>query len=348
MKFRSFVIGVLVAISLVGSIGYYYIHTPQFTLYMIQRSVDNHDWNGFNRFVDMDSFFDSAMSDIGKSSDSVFVKGLSVVMAGTIKDKFKSEFRKAIEGASDVSSNKVMEVLYDVKPGEKLDVENMGKIAKVTVSSETSALNIPTKYYMMFRDEGIFYKLIGVDDSLQREARKVENKLLKDHYNLAIDKELRTAVTLKSISKTKGCSQYINSTCIQHIILNTTKVFNNTDREISEVLYNVYPSKELIFNEYERYGSAKNIPAKKAIIIGKDRGPKYNKYSDSDKLFMNASIADLHYKVFKVTYSDGSVVEKDDYSYMVNMEVIPTLDAVLERRKEYGVEDNYGVEGYLN
>jgi len=110
----------------------------------------------------------------------------------------------------------------------------------------------------------------------------------------------------------------------------------------------VYPSESLKLDEYKRIGMANNIKPKTSIVIGKDRGLRYNQFSDSDKVFMSSPVSDVYYNVYKITYSDGDTVQMDEYGYIDNLGMPIMLKDVLERRKEYGVKDNYGVEDYLN
>ena len=62
MKKTIFIIIALLIISSVVGI-YFYIKSPSYTFKQISKAVETHDWNLFNKYVDLDSLYTNTISD---------------------------------------------------------------------------------------------------------------------------------------------------------------------------------------------------------------------------------------------------------------------------------------------
>ena len=196
--------------------------------------------------------------------DNAIAKSLSMVMATNMKDRFKTELKKAIEDTEGSKSSKFLDIITLAgKDDAPIEVKNSGKIVSYKIQSTTGFLKIPIYTTTIFRDEGLTFRLSGFDNSNKEHARKIEDELIKDHYNLPVEDELKSAVTVKSIKKYKGCSRHIGDTCVSNLIINETKVTNNTKIEIESVDFYLYPSEDLNTTKYLRFVKAENIKPKK-------------------------------------------------------------------------------------
>jgi hypothetical protein len=329
--------------------GYFYMHSPTYTINKIKESVINHDWAGLNSYVDLDSLYENTVTKALEEQDSSIAKGIGMMMGANMKEAFMSQIKKGVEDSSRATDESMFaSMITDMSNTDNYTQDNQGKITTVTIKKKTSFLHIPTSMSMSFRDEGLKYVLIGVNTDKMSSVKIIETKLLKEHVMFPIKAQLNKSLSIKTIVKTKGCSNYIGNSCIENLMIVEAKITNNADKTIKSAVISLYPGKEYLNIENERRINTDVIRAGESIVYGQGRGWKQNRFREADNIFMNATANDLVYQSRSIEFEDGEIIREDDSQpYIDVLKNTPTIQDILERRKQYGVTDNYGVEVLL-
>lgn len=320
---------------------YFYVHTPQYAFKAIKGAVENHDWNKFSRFVDVESFYQTTMKDALDDSDNSLAKGIGTLMAANMKQAFIDQLKAQIEQPSEDGTS-LFQSLFDQDKmvASKMDVANRGKIVQVNVPRKVSFLDIEIPVVFTFRKEPLHLTLTGMDMSKYDAAQERIAEILSDHYVLPARDSLNNLVTIETVRKYDGCSNWLYKTCMDKLIMITSRVTNNSDEDISSVDFEIFPDRAWRNSALKKYQSATNIKAGQSVVTGTKQGWKYNQFSEDDRIFMNADKSEIYYKVTNVELASGRSIRENKYAYLSDYhEDKPSLDDIIARREQYGIED---------
>lgn len=153
---RRLVLFFLSILVFVGGFYYYVSGIPQYTFYLIYKSVKNHDVESFYRYVDVDSIIDNFMNDAWKESMlkeqpenewAALGLGLAQAMKPAIKamltDLAKQEIANAIEDIKQPSSQDTLvretpvkgfiNEFKSIKDYSKIKIRTKGMVAEVEI-----------------------------------------------------------------------------------------------------------------------------------------------------------------------------------------------------------------------
>lgn len=111
-KSRRFMLVLLVGLMLTVGGGYAWTLTPSYSLYQVKHALENHDYETFSRYVDLDSVLDHALDELGSSESGeeekprlkgflgkLARKGLFKFLAGDAREVTKAGLSIAVEQA---------------------------------------------------------------------------------------------------------------------------------------------------------------------------------------------------------------------------------------------------------
>jgi hypothetical protein len=158
------VIGVVIASAVMGLLFYFwhYSSTPQYSVIMLLRSVKSHDWEKFQKYVDVDSVSENLVDDAaefftGKLEESghggligkFLNKGLGEALKPQIKEKIKGSMKDFIESSSDRDSEKSAELRKKLLLNSSIKcLEKEGKIAVVALNIKDEDKDVTVKLKM--------------------------------------------------------------------------------------------------------------------------------------------------------------------------------------------------------
>lgn len=331
--------------------GYYFIHTPAFALKSIASAIENHDWAKFSKFVDVESFYNTTVKGALEDSDNMIAKGIGTLMASNMKETFIDQLKTQIEQPKEGTTS-LFHQLFDKDNVllSKMKTENKGKIVQLLIPRKTEYLDLEIPVIFNFRKGPMHLTLTSMDMSKFDNAEEKIEEILSEHYLLPVRDSLSKLVTIETIKKYKGCSNWVYETCFGELIMITSRVKNNSDADFSKVDFEIFPSVTWkILSKTKKYQDASNIKAGQAVLTGTKQGWKYNQFDDEDQLFMNADKNEICYKVTKIEFNDGRTIEENKYSYISRYHAEkPTLDDILKRRESYGLNDGFDIRRILN
>jgi len=346
---------IIIAILILGGIGtslgiYLYIKSPVYTFKQIRKSVKNHDWELFNKYVDVGSLYTSQISESNMNS---FASGLEAMSRENLKTTFIDNLKSIIEGNTGSPENEIL-ILNLLPPKLSWDsYENTYQLSRMKKSKGGKLLNIdiPLKtwfnFYLdvsfRFRNEALKYKLIGYDSDNYENTNEELVCLMSDFYNLPIREKLKNAVSFSIAKNIKN-----KEDGFFYVIYQAT---NNGHKDITDLVYYLYPNKEYLeqdkYGIYESVGDFK-IKQNESLKLITHRNRKYVKYDseDQEKAFMNADLNNLAIKIEKIIFSDGGILEeKSKYENVNRFEkeypeaTYNTFLNILNIREKYGLHD---------
>ncbi|WP_196607172.1 DUF2939 domain-containing protein [Pectinatus frisingensis] len=151
-------VGIIIAIIVGIMAGYflYYKKTPTYSLNLIRESVKNHDWDTFQKHVDVDSIASSAIDDLmnnemNKDSNkndlgNTFAAGLVNMMKPALTSAIKDEIKKSVQGTDSGSDNNKTASNNEItkNAAKNLDVKDIGfsDIAYTKKENNTAVVGI--------------------------------------------------------------------------------------------------------------------------------------------------------------------------------------------------------------
>jgi|GEM_PF-4763984 len=343
------IIIVLFVCGIATTVGTYsYLKSPKYTFKQIRNSFENHDWEKFNQYVDVDSIYTSLMNTSDMDS---FASGLEAMTRDNLKSAFIDNLKSTIEGTpgDSLSSLSLVSILGADEKSYKFNrikKKKEGKLLNTDLPMKTW-FNFYVDVTYKFRNESWKYKLIGYDNKKYEETSDELYDLISDFYTLPLKEKMEKSISVKIIKKYKGCAEWGYRICLEDILMMPTTITNNTDKDITEVIYYIYPNNYyLITDKYGRFESAENIKSKESITIGTDKGRKYNQFDDEDKTYMNADLESISVKINEIKFSDGQVLEEkykfeniEQFKKEFPEATYDTFLKILAIRAKYGLVD---------
>lgn len=350
MKKKIFV-PILIILAIVFGLcvgGYLYIHSPKYTLSVIKSSIENHDWEKFNKWVDIESFFNSTLNDKTNTGNNI-ADGISKLMASNLKGAFIDALKAKIETPSNSSISAFNEFLPAIKIKDLSEVKliKQGKITVMKIPVKTDFLKQEAEVSVFFRNKFLRYVLIGTDDSDFQTKNNELKKLVLEHYNLETGDKIKKSVTISTLKKYKGCSNYIGNTCFQDLLIIKRKIHNHSNKTIKKLRYNIYPSKTFVTmgDKYRIYETLENVSANSAKVQGASTGWKHNQFSTKDQMFMSSKKGEIFYEIKEIEFDDSTKLTLKSHALLTDYhDEKPTFDDIIKRRKKHGLQ----VEELLN
>lgn len=356
----KWVLPIVIALLLItsGFVGlYYFAHTPAFAFKSIVLAIENHDWDKFNKFVDVESFYNTTVKGALNETDNLFAKGLGTLMASNMKESFIDQLKTQIEQPNE-NSISFFHQLFDNKNIllARKKVESKGKIVQVTIPRKTQYLDLEIPIIFNFRKEALHLTLTSMDMNKFENVQDKIEEIITEHYNLPIKDSLKNLVKIEVVKKYKGCSNYVYNTCIEDVIIITTRVTNKSNFTIERVIFAVLPKLYNCNWKGTKFQQAENIKPGKSVIVGVNHGWKYNEYNDYDKIYMKTTKADIHYQTkevwrkIKIGPFDMTMPLKEEefkyYKERIEKDKL-TLEDIIARRNEYGLDDSLAINTFL-
>ena len=167
---------------LILGLGYYYISgLPQYTFYLIYKSIKNHDVESFYKYVDVESVIDNFMNDAFKALPKDQVKdewgalgvGLALAMKPMAKTVFtdlaKQEITNAIENIEQPTKNVISEGetpiksfadrFKSLKSFSNIKMRIQGKVAEAEISPTEKEEALVIK---MRQTDRRFWKIVAI------------------------------------------------------------------------------------------------------------------------------------------------------------------------------------------
>lgn len=331
--------------------GYYFIHTPAFALKSIAFAIENHDWAKFSKFVDVESFYNTTVKGALEDSDNMIAKGIGTLMASNMKEAFIDQLKTQIEQPKEGTIS-LFHQLFDKDNVllSKMRTENKGKIVQLLIPRKTEYLDLEIPVIFNFRKGSMHLSLTSMDMTRFDNAEEKIDQILSEHYLLPVRDSLRKLVTIETVKKYKGCSNWVYKTCFGELIMITSRVTNNSDADIEKVDFEIFPGEIWkTLSKTKKYQDASNIKVGESVLTGTRQGWKYNQFDDEDQLFMNADKNEICYNVTKIEFKNGSTIEENKYSYISRYHAEkPTLEDILKRRESYGLNDAFEIRRTLS
>jgi hypothetical protein len=115
-----------------------YTHTPQYSLGQMARAAQNKDWDGVQKYVDVDAVA-SAFVDVAISKafgeDTSGASALGAGMKPTAIRQFKDSLKNSVENATSTKTAGLSGVLFVTKPSSVTYVSNEEALVTVEVPS---------------------------------------------------------------------------------------------------------------------------------------------------------------------------------------------------------------------
>lgn len=326
---------------------YYEFHTPAFALKSIASAIENHDWAKFSKFVDVESFYNTTVKGALEDSDN----GIGTLMASNMKEAFIDQLKTQIEQPEEGTIS-LFHQLFDKDNVllSKMRTENKGKIVQILIPRKTKYLDLEIPVIFNFRKGPMHLTLTSMDMSKFDNAEDKIKQILKEHYLLPVRDSLSKLVTIETVKKYKGCSNWVYETCFGELIMISSRVTNNSDADIAKVDFEIFPGEIWkTLSKTKKYQDASNIKVGESVLTGTRQGWKYNQFDDEDQLFMNADKNEICFNVTKIEFKNGSTIEEDKYSYISRYySEKPTLEDILKRRESYGLNDGFEIRQTLS
>lgn len=152
--------------------------TPQYSIYQLYKSAENHDYDRFSKYIDVDgvvndivdSAFDSAMEktddEVSESNNSFYQMGYELgqqlaqswfmSMKPQIKEELKNDIRESVEEGTFKEDYKTASLFLAFK---NLKVEKDGKVADVTIKKPESS----DKLKLKMRQKDKYWEIFKMD-----------------------------------------------------------------------------------------------------------------------------------------------------------------------------------------
>ncbi len=230
----------LIVLVVIGSIGYWYwIHSPQYSLKIIQESIAKHDLQTFEKHVDIESVTSRAIdqlidskinnkNEVKDESISNFAKGFIQMLKPQLVAMAKDQIRSYVEkgtvettpkdnaNAPDFSINNIYKTSSGSPEFKGVEYVNKdGKIAIVGIKFFYSKLNLDAILELKMRDLDGYWQVAefnNLNDFISKIDEAEKAKLAE--LNKPIINEINSAIKVEGISTSKtnlsAYSQAIN------------------------------------------------------------------------------------------------------------------------------------------
>lgn len=278
MKKKILTIAVAVAVLLIGGtlVLYKTVHSPFYTLKQLSNCINNHDWNGFEKYIDLSGFKqlnDVALKSMVESTGEPF---------GVVK---------ILKDAANFSS-------------EKKEIIPMGKLTVVRFWQKYSDYDVPAYTEIVFRSEGFFYVVASVSDDDIEPRVGIVSRLYSEYFEKPIKEEIEKSVKI-SVSKVyEGCSNWVLGTCFEPITMVERKIENLSDEAIKKIEYNFS-----VYGVIKFQADSALIKPKSTIVVGKKSGWRYNPFIEEDVALRNAKPEQFEINVSRIEFESGKSLD---------------------------------------
>jgi len=339
---------IIVVISAILLGGYLYLHSPNYTLKRVASSLKNHDWETFQKYVDVNSLYNSVIGDATENSDNDIAKGLATMMAGNLKDAFISKIKSEIENPKNDDGPGVFGSFLSLDTTViKIETEINGKIATTKVYSKYGLFDVPAYLEITMRSEGIKYVIIGISKKNIEKRTSVARSIYKEFYMKPLREKMNQSIRISVTKKYKGCANSFYGTCFENLVMIERKIENLTNKEISKIEYQMYPNEVFTETKYSKFDSEVNIKPHEIVITGRSQGWKYNQFIDEDKIWMSVEANEVIIKPTKLTFADREEIDLDEYGYLVNTMEIPKVTELIAFGKKNGLYGADSLESWI-
>ncbi|MBB5336089.1 hypothetical protein [Pectinatus brassicae] len=212
-------IGLIIVLGIISAAGYflYYKKTPAYSLNLIRKSVQNHDWDTFQKHVDIDQTLSAAIDDVtatqNQKNASLLGNGLVKMLKPVIISEVKSKLKSYIENTSsqkddsdkaksnDLSSNRMTKKLTATTG---LEVTEFKGIAYTKKENGTATVGLSLYNKDLDKTFVLDLKMHQLDDGTW-QIIKIDN------LNKYIE-EIKTAEKEKLVQLNKSLQDQLNKT----------------------------------------------------------------------------------------------------------------------------------------
>jgi hypothetical protein len=317
------------------------MQSSMYALRAIASSVDEHDWEKFSTFVDLESLYETTVKNVKGDPDSVAVDDIAYLMLSKTReyfiDQLKEQIRQPREGKKSFWGHLFnQESIRQVKQ----TVLDNGRMVRMEIPCVTEYLNLEAPIVITFRKDFLHLTLVDIDLSRYEQANKKIEELLSVHYNLPIRDSLNSLARLSTVCKYKDCIGWIGIDCMEIDLIINTRVENLANEEIAKIDFEIYPGTKWLNSPINKQQSMENIAAGQHVYTGTYRGWAYNPADEADSLFLGAANSEICYKVTKIEFKSGRVIKENQYKYLREYQQGgPDLEDILSRRELYGFND---------
>ncbi len=329
-----------VAVGALLSVGAAYIilHSPKYTLYKIKQSLNDHDWEAFSKYVDVDATYSSLISSIDKGNDNPLGAGIAKAMAGAMKETIIAQIKSQVENPkNDGKEGELLSTFAlpdSVKP--KIEIIKSGKVASVRIYSNHGLIDIPAYLEIQMRSEGWKYVVIGINRDNIEQRTKIVDEALEKFYTIPARQKISNSATIKFSAVRKGCANGFYGTCFEDLILVDRIIKNTSQKEITRIEYKICPRNTSNQDEC-KYAVDESIKPGEEKSFGKTSGWKYNQFISEQKAILNTSAESLEAIPSKIVFADNDSIEVSEIAYLL-AEKHPTIDELSKFMKANSLE----------
>lgn len=298
MKRRTAIaVGVLLAVVLGGTAlaWFEWTRSPTYSLRQIVTALEEHDRYSFEKYVNLDSLLQSAISDMGEGN------ALALAVGSNLSGTLKQEIRKAIEDGSFNFESRAGEVVKGITSKEaNIQIQRQGSNAYFTFPSKTSGgapftlrihlTHVPDGYWRIDRIANL--KDLRTAEGAEEQARKVAED---NATNEAIDKVQVVAKLHSSIG-----GEWDRKNRFQ------VRLRNDGDKSVSSVELGI----KAPATGYNRATKADVQLAAKEVknVVLDDRVNQF--IPETMKLYALGETEGVQIDVVALTYSDGTTIKR--------------------------------------
>ena len=341
MKNKKTIIAVVAIVAfaaIVSTSAYLVLHSPKYALYKINKSLKDHDWETFSKYVDIDAVYTSLANPASDTSDNTIAQGLAKVMVGAMKETIIAQLKNEVENPkNDGKENNVANIFS--RPDSiktKIKIIKSGKVASVHVYSRCGMLNIPAYINIQMRSESWKYVVIGVSTDDINHRTEIVTQALKQYYTIPSQKKITETAKIEFTKISKGCGNSFYGTCFSDLIMIERTITNNSNKDIASIEYKICPKGKT--NEEEcKYSEDMNIKASSKVEFGKRNGWKYNEFIPAQSAILSLSTNDIEAIPTKIKFSTGDSIVIDEFAYLT-AEKKPSIDELVKFMKSNSLE----------
>lgn len=292
---KLLIIGISIFLILILVVGYAYktIHTPTYSLSQINQALQSRDWKKFKEYVDIVDL----TQNISNRRD--------IYGVGQLDLDFKTWVEK-LSGTYSFDSPLLKLVRLQEGKNTKFEVKDHGKLTSISIF-DSEYYEYPVTLTLTFRSEGIYYKLIDIDESVVVKRMNDYQVMIQKYYEFPMRDIIQKAVKISVDGVELGCGRYIGNSCAEEILLIRRTIKNIGERPIKAVHYKMYTN--VLLKVYEYYLSAgfsgEILLPGKSKKIGDTQGWKHNKYSIEKLILSKAKPESIIIELESITFEDG-------------------------------------------
>jgi|GEM_PF-1251914 len=311
---KKIILGVVVALIILGSSYYYFKGTPRYSLYQTKKAIQDHDSITFNKYVDVDRIVDnltdegskSIETEMNSSADSLGELGKGMVKAflPMLKGGLKNSINKSIEEISDGKQNAFAEAKIK-------EIKQEGKSANITLLNtkneeiRLSMVQTPERYWKVVNVNFDDFKKVNPEATDTKKIADDEKKKKAEEENQKYEK-LRNIISIEIMDKSFVPSSYMKGTYDDYITLKFNFT-NKSDKNIKgfqgnvkflDMFENEISSNPLKYEDGVKSGETKEYVASK----------RYNQFMEEDKQLKSADLSNMKFEWLPSTiiFEDGT------------------------------------------